>query len=190
MKRIGIQGIFTDEDLLDLIDLFASKGAICGLLELPDHRYESIDTAQLDKTGKILRAESIWLNTEPFPGEHKIHSRIGYEFPGSFNLSFDYSRVNNNQIAVTSIGCPYPASGQQLKIWESGLREWKKRLVRDVHVFSGITKKGYGNQKMNVSQRAVDGYDKHLWTLVSPFHGERSDLIHPLASKRPVPFEI
>jgi hypothetical protein len=190
MKRVGIQGIFTEEDLMDLIEIFMRNGAAYGLLSFRDSEFENIEASQFDRKGRILDSTGIWLNTEPFTGQHNSRSLIGHEFKGSFKVSFHGARLRAQEIGESSIGCLTPASGNQLKIWETGLRQFKKRLVRDVHRFSRHFNEGYANEKLNVSRLAIAGYDRKEWALVSPLPGIGGDLIHPIISTRPIPFEI
>jgi hypothetical protein len=189
MKCVGIQGIFTREDLMELVDIFAQKGAYYGLLSYGDKTYKSVDTT-IPAQHINQNASGIWLNTSPFNGLLTSRSNIGHEFPGCFRISFNGCEVTDGEIGESAIGSISPADGDQLKIWESGLRFWKKRLVRDVHIYSRKIDKAFPNEKMNVSQKAIAGYERGDWKLVNCYPGIGADLIHPLVAQKEVPFPI
>lgn len=190
MKRIGVQGIFTRGDLQELISILSEKGAKYAALSYGDKSLNKTVDADSLANGLGKSVSAVWLNTHPFVGELSSEFNIGYVFPGSFGIQFDGCDPKDGQLGESVVSTFTPASGEQLKIWESGLRAWKKRIVRDVHVFSRKINRLFPNDKLNVSLNAIAGYERGEWLLVSTFPGKESNLVHPIAAKCEVPFPL
>lgn len=189
MKKIGIQGIFTRKDLLELVEIMSEKGAEHALLCCgKNKRFEVIETKKLQKEIDD-DISGLWLNTVPFVVESTPYPKIGADFPGSFSISFHDCIVEFGELAETVVGTLTPATGEQLKIWESGLRHWKKRIVRDVHMYSRVLNKVFPDEKLNVSRDAISGYEQGKWKLVAGFPGG-AILVHPIAANKKIPFDM
>lgn len=189
MKKIGVQGIFTKKDLLELIEIMSEKGAMHALLCYGNNKkFEAIETKKLQQ-GVDPDVSGLWLNTVPFVMDPSPYPKIGADFPGSFSISLREGIPESGELAETVVGTLTPAAGDQLKIWESGLRLWKKRIVRDVHMFSRVLNRAFPNEKLNVSRDAILGYEQGKWKLVAGFPGG-AILVHPIAANKEIPFDI
>lgn len=189
MKNISIQGVFTHQDLLDLITIFSLKGAKYAVLCYKNNKkFESIETEILQQ-GIDPDVSGLWLNTVPFFVKPTPYPKIGADFPGSFGIFFHGCTPKNDELGESTIGTISPAMGNQLKIWESGLRLWKKRIIRDVHMFSRVLNRVFPNEKMNISKDAIAGYEQGKWKLVAGFSGGAL-LVHPIAVNKEIPFDM
>jgi hypothetical protein len=191
MKRVGIQGFFTRKDLIELVEIFVQKGVRYAALTFAPPAVELCDASLLIK--QINPAASVlWLNTSPFINDARPNSPYGIDVSGAgaFSISLQRCDVEHGAICETALGTTSPAAGEQLQIWESGLRLWKKRIVRDVHIYSCAMQQAYPNEKMNVSRDAVAGYERGDWRLVSPSKQNPGLIIHPLIAQKEIPFPI
>lgn len=184
MKRVSFQGIVTRRDVIELIEIFERKGAQFVMLSFRGREFKVVAISDLHEIlgNKDSGVTNFWLNTCPFEGQ----PRTGNDFPGSLGIGLDGSNVIDGYLTESTFGTFTPATGNQLKVWESGLRLWKKRLHRDVHMFSRIVNKAFPNEKLNVSQDAIEGYERGKWRLVAGSH----ILVHPVSANREVPFPM
>jgi hypothetical protein len=188
MKRVGIQGFFTRKDLIELVEIFVQKGVRYAALTFASPAVELCDASLLIKHVNPA-ASVLWLNTSPFINDVRPNSpyEIDVSGAGAFSISFQLCEVEYGAICETALGTTSPVAGEQLKIWDSGLRLWKKRIVRDVHIYSHVMQQAYLNEKMNVSKDAIAGYERGDWRLVSPSGQNPALIIHPLIARKEIP---